>query len=79
MTFISKNTLPSNAFYNSVTVEEYTDMGVNVVVTANHMLRVAYLAMLYLAQSVLKHVRTLEAELDCMSVKQILEFILGTK
>jgi len=65
--------------FNAVTVEEFVDMGVNVVVTANHMLRAAYPAMLSVAKSVLKNGRSLEAEPDCMSIKEILEFIPGTK
>jgi phosphoenolpyruvate phosphomutase / 2-hydroxyethylphosphonate cytidylyltransferase len=65
--------------FNSVTVEEFIDMGVNVVITANHMLRAAYPAMLKVAESVLENGRSLEAEPDCMSIKEILEFIPGTK
>ncbi len=66
------------SFY-SVTIEEFVEMGVNVVVTANHMLRAAYPAMLKVAKSVLKNGRSLEAEPDCMPIKEILEFIPGTK
>lgn len=65
--------------FNVVTVEEFIDMGVNVVITANHMLRAAYPAMLKVAKSVLENGRSLEAEPDCMSIKEILEFIPGTK
>ena len=65
--------------FNAVTVEEFIDMGVNVVVTANHMLRAAYPAMLNVAKSVLENGRSLEAEPDCMPIKEILEFIPGTK
>jgi phosphoenolpyruvate phosphomutase / 2-hydroxyethylphosphonate cytidylyltransferase len=65
--------------FNAVTVEEFIDMGVNVVVTANHMLRAAYPSMLKVATSVLKNGRSLEAEPDCMPIKEILEFIPGTK
>ena len=65
--------------FNSVTVEEFTDMGANVVITANHMLRAAYPAMLNVAKSVLENGRSLEAEPNCMSIKEILEFIPGTK
>ena len=65
--------------FNSVTIEEFVKMGVNVVITANHMLRSAYPAMLKVATSVLENGRSLEAEPDCMSIKEILEFIPGTK
>ena len=65
--------------FNSVTFEEFTALGVNLVITANHMLRAAYPAMVKVAKSVLTHGRTLEAEPDCMPIKEILELIPGTK
>jgi phosphoenolpyruvate phosphomutase / 2-hydroxyethylphosphonate cytidylyltransferase len=65
--------------FNSVTVEEFVEMGVNVVISANHMLRAAYPAMSKVAKSILKNGRSLEAEPDCMSIKEILEIIPGTK
>ena len=65
--------------FNAVTVEEFMEMGVNVIITANHMLRAAYPAMLKVAKSILINGRSLEAEPDCMPIKQILEFIPGTK
>ena len=54
-------------------------MKVNVVISANHMLRAAYPAMFKVANSILENGRSLEAEPDCMSIKDILEFIPGTK
>jgi phosphoenolpyruvate phosphomutase len=65
--------------FNAVTVEEFEKMGVNIVIYANHMLRAAYPAMLKVAKSVLENRRSFEAESKCMSVKEILEFIPGTK
>jgi len=65
--------------FNSVKTEEFIEMGVNVVITANHMLRAAYPAMLKVATSILENGRSLESEGDCMSIKEILEFIPGTK
>lgn len=65
--------------FNSVTVEEFIDMGVNVVISANHMLRAAYPAMLNVAKTILENGRSFEAEPDCMSIKEILEVIPGTK
>ncbi len=65
--------------FNTVTVEEFENMGVNIVITANHMLRAAYPAMLNVAKSVLENGRSLEAEPSCMSIKEILEFIPGTR
>jgi phosphoenolpyruvate phosphomutase len=65
--------------FNSVTTDEFADIGVNVVIYANHMLRAAYPGMMNVAKSILKHKRTLEAEPDCMKIKDILELIPGTK
>jgi phosphoenolpyruvate phosphomutase len=65
--------------FNSVTTDEFIKMGVNVVIYANHMLRAAYPGMMSVAKSILKHKRTLEAEPDCMAIKEILELIPGTK
>ena len=65
--------------FNSVTVEEFEEMGVNVVISANHMLRAAYPSMSKVAKSILKNGRSLESEKDCMSIKEILEIIPGTK
>lgn len=66
--------------YNQVTEEELASWGVNVVIYANHMLRSAYPAMVNTAKSILTHHRSLEASQEyCMSVKEILELIPGTK
>jgi phosphoenolpyruvate phosphomutase / 2-hydroxyethylphosphonate cytidylyltransferase len=65
--------------FNAVTVEEFASAGVNVVIYANHMLRAAYPAMSRVAESILLNGRSLEAEPQCMSVKNILECIPGTK
>ena len=65
--------------FNGVTIEEFEEMGANIVITANHMLRAAYPAMLKVAKSILKNGRSLEAEPDCVPIKEILEFIPGTK
>ncbi len=65
--------------FNSVTVDEFIDLGVNVVISANHMLRSAYPAMLKVAKSILVNGRSQQAEPDCMSIKEILEIIPGTR
>ena len=65
--------------FNSVTTDEFAQMGVNVVIYANHMLRAAYPGMMEVAQSILKYKRSLEAEPHCMPIKEILELIPGTK
>lgn len=65
--------------FNSVTTEEFTKIGVNIVIYANHMLRAAYPGMVKVAKLILKHKRSLEAEADCMPIKEILNLIPGTK
>jgi len=65
--------------FNSITEKEWVDHGVNIVTYANHMLRSSYPAMMKVAQSILKNGRSLEASDDCMSIKEILELIPGTK
>jgi phosphoenolpyruvate phosphomutase / 2-hydroxyethylphosphonate cytidylyltransferase len=65
--------------YNSVTEEELADLGVNVVIYANHLLRSAYPAMVATARSILEHHRSLEADDQMMPIKEILELIPGGK
>jgi phosphoenolpyruvate phosphomutase len=65
--------------FNSVTIEEFHSMGANIVIYANHMLRAAYPAMLEVAESILENGRSEEVEPNCMPIKEILEFIPGTK
>jgi phosphoenolpyruvate phosphomutase len=65
--------------FNSVTTDEFAQIGVNVVIYANHMLRAAYPGMMNVAKLILKHKRSLEAEPYCMPIKEILELIPGTK
>jgi len=65
--------------FNGVTEDEWVDRGVNIVTYANHMLRSSYPAMLRVAESILKHGRSLEASPECLSIKEILELIPGTK
>ena len=65
--------------YNHITENELIEWGVNVVIYANHMLRSAYPAMVNVANSILANGRSLEADKQCMSIKNILELIPGTK
>jgi len=65
--------------FNTVLSDEFAERGANVVIYANHMLRSAYPSMMKVAKSILKNKRSLEAESDCMSIKEILNFIPGTK
>jgi len=64
--------------FNSVTTDEFAQMGANVVIYANHMLRAAYPGMMNVARLILKHKRSQEAEPYCMSIKDILNLIPGT-
>jgi len=65
--------------FNKVHIDEFERLGVNIVIYANHMLRSAYPAMQSTAESILKNGRSFEAEPQCMSIEEILEFIPGTK
>lgn len=65
--------------YNQITETELQRWGATMVIYANHLLRSSYPAMLKTAKCILKHGRSLEADKYCMSVKQILELIPGTK
>ena len=61
--------------YNKVTEKQLTDIGVNVVIYANHLLRSAYPSMVDTATSILKHKRSYEANDKCLPIKQVLELI----
>ena len=65
--------------FDKITEEEFEQAGVNIVIYANHMLRAAYPAMYRTAQSILENKRAYEAREYCMSIKEILEIIPGTK
>jgi len=65
--------------FNSVTEDEWMERGVSIVCYANHMLRSAYPAMSNVAKSILKNGRSLECADSCLSIKEILELIPGTK
>jgi len=61
--------------YNSIKEKELANMGVNVVIYANHMLRSAYPAMIKSAKSILKNERTKEIENNLTSIKDIINLI----
>ena len=65
--------------FNHITFEEFKNMGVNIVIYANHLLRSAYPNMKQVASEILIHGRSLEAESNCMPIKEILNLIPGTK
>jgi len=62
--------------YSHLTEKGLSDMGINIVIYANHLLRSAYPAMIKAAESILKNERCYEASNDyCMPIKQILNLI----
>ena len=62
--------------YAHMTENELMDLGVNVVIYANHLLRSAYPAMVNTAKSLLENSRGMEASNDyCMSIKEIITLI----
>ncbi|MDX2379663.1 MAG: phosphoenolpyruvate mutase [Acidimicrobiia bacterium] len=61
--------------YNEVTEAQLTDAGASVVIYANHMLRSAYPQMRAVAQSVLQHGRSLEADRMLAPISEVLNII----
>ena len=62
--------------YAHITESELQDLGVNVIIYANHLLRSAYPAMVEAAQSILENRRAKEAsDKYCMSIKDIITLI----
>ena len=77
----NKNTpivvVPSS--YNHIKESEFIEWGANIVIYANHLLRASFPKMKSVAEKILKNGRSLEVNDDCMSIKDILELIPGTK
>ena len=65
--------------YHSITENELIKLGFKVVIYANHMLRASYPAMQNVAHSILMNGRSLEADDECMPIKDILELIPNNK
>ncbi|WP_315070636.1 phosphoenolpyruvate mutase [uncultured Clostridium sp.] len=63
--------------YNFMTEEELVELGVSVVIYANHLIRSAYPAMVNTAKSILENGRSKEASINCMPIKEILTLIPG--
>ena len=62
--------------YSTITEEELSKAGVNIVIYANHLLRSAYPSMVKAAESILKHKRCHEASKElCMPIKDIITLI----
>ena len=83
LNFREKNTItpivvvPSS--YNHIKEEELIEWGANIVIYANHLLRASFPSMQNVAKTILKNKRTSELDNTCMSIKEILELIPGTK
>lgn len=65
--------------YNHIKENELIDWGANIVIYANHLLRASFPSMQNVAKTILKNKRTSELDNICMSIKDILELIPGTK
>ena len=65
--------------YNIVTEDQLAQAGFNIVIYANHLLRASFPSMQNVAKTILKNKRTSELDNTCMSIKDILELIPGTK
>jgi 2-methylisocitrate lyase-like PEP mutase family enzyme len=61
--------------YPMITEKELADLGVNIVIYANHLLRSSYPAMQKTAECILKNGRAIEAEHYCVSISEILSLI----
>lgn len=65
--------------YNHIKEDELINWGANIVIYANHLLRASFPSMQNVAKTILKNKRTSELDDTCMSIKDILELIPGTK
>jgi phosphoenolpyruvate phosphomutase len=61
--------------YNHLTEGELAEMGANVIIHANHLLRASYLAMRNVAECILQHERSQEADDMCLPIKDVLTLI----
>lgn len=65
--------------YNFMKEEQLVELGVSVIIYANHLIRSAYPAMVNTAKSILENERSKEASENCMPIKEILTLIPGGK
>jgi phosphoenolpyruvate phosphomutase / 2-hydroxyethylphosphonate cytidylyltransferase len=63
--------------YSQVTEHELAEAGIRIVIYANHLLRSAYPSMVRTAASILEHGRALEADADCLPIKDVIRLIEG--
>lgn len=65
--------------FNSVTEAEWKELGVNVIIYANQLIRSAFPAMKRTAEMILENNRCMEADAQCMPIKDILTLIPEAK
>lgn len=65
--------------YNSIFEQDLINAGVKIVIYANHLLRAAYPAMVNVAKSILENERSHDCRESCISIKEILDLIPGTR
>jgi len=65
--------------YSYITEEELEKEGVRIVIYANQLLRSSYPVMKKVAESILEHSRARECDEMCISIKEILTLIPGSK
>ncbi len=58
--------------YSSVKHTELSNIGIKIIIYANHMIRSSYKIMEYISNLILKNKRTLEIEKECISIDKIL-------
>ena len=61
--------------YNKVVEKKLIDIGVDIVIYANQLLRSSYPAMIDTAKSILENKRSYEASKSCLPIKEVLELI----
>ena len=65
--------------YNHLDEEYWISIGVNIIIYANHLLRASYPAMVETASKILEDSNSVRASEKCISIKEILTLIPGTK
>ncbi len=65
--------------YNKTTEDQLLNVGFNIVIYANHLMRSSYPAMKSVAFNILKYGRSAEVEKSLISIKEVLDLIPGTK
>jgi phosphoenolpyruvate mutase len=63
--------------FNHITVHQFEEFGVNVIIYANQLIRSSYPVMKKVAEEILKNDRTLEVEKDLLSISEVLKLIPG--